>query len=159
MNRFIYTKTMPQISKHKLDKTLEEEIFLQFWTSVSKLRDAGVAASFFSDLLSDTEEIMLAKRFAVAILILRGKRPIDITGTLHVSYSTIRSVASWLKNAKPKTRQVLQSMIQQGKWQNIFDRVDALLEELPPVYGTNWSKAGQAKFQRKMERTSRQSLR
>lgn len=150
---------MPQVSKYKLDKTLEEEMFRQFWISVSKLQDASIAASFFSDLLSDTEEIMLAKRFAIAILILRGKRPIDIAGTLHVSYSTIRGVASWVKNAKPKTRVLLQSMIHEGKWQNIFDRVDVLLDELPPVYGTNWSKAGKAKFRRKIERASRQSLR
>ncbi len=150
---------MPQVSKYKLDKTLEQEMFNQFWESVSKLQNAGMAASFFSDLLSDTEEIMLAKRFAIAILILRGKRPIDIAGTLHVSYSTIRSVASWVKNAKPKTRVLLQSMIQEGKWQNIFDRVDALLDELPPAYRTNWSKAGKAKFQRKIERASHQSLR
>lgn len=150
---------MPQVSKYTLDKTLEREMFQQFWVSVATLRDAGTAASFFSDLLSDTEETMLAKRFAIAILILRDKRPVDIAATLHVSYSTIHSVASWVKNAKPKTQKLLQSMIREGTWQKILDRVDALLDELPPTYGTDWSKAGKAKWERKIERTSRESLR
>lgn len=149
---------MPQISRRKLDKTLEQEMFRQFWSSVSKLRDVSDVSSFFSDLLTETEEIMLAKRFTIAVLILRGKQPVEIKSTLHVTYSTIGSVASWLKNAKPKTRNLLQSILKEGNWQKILDRIDALFDELPSAYGTDWSKVGKHKWKRKMERASRQSL-
>src|SRR4030067_2513855 len=100
---------MPQVSKYPLDKDIETEMFRQFWISVSKLQDPSDVRSFLSDLLSDVEEVMLAKRFTVAVLILRGKKPVDIARTIHVSFSTIRSVASWVKNAKPRTRRILEA--------------------------------------------------
>lgn len=150
---------MPQISRRKLDKDIETEMFRQFWASFLSFNDVYRASSFFSDLLTDTERIMLAKRFTIAVLLLRGKRPIEIKETLHVTFSTIGSVGSWLKNAKPETASVLKAIIRDGKWQALLDRVDALLDELPPAYGTNWSLAGKAKWKRKMERASRRVLR
>lgn len=150
---------MPQISRRKLPKELEEEMFSQFWVSLSRLRTSDNTASFFSDLLTDTEELMLAKRFTIAVLLLRGKRPVDIKATLHVTNSTIGVVASWVKNAKPRTQKLLELLIQEGKWQGIIDRIDGLLDELPPPYRTNWHAAGKAKWQRKVERSARQSLR
>ncbi len=150
---------MSKVSKYKLDKLIEEEMFRQFWISVSKLADADEVASFFSDFLTDGEEIMLAKRFTVAILLLRDKKPVDIVFTLHVSYSTIGSVASWIKNAKPKTQRVLESMIKESNWQKILDRIYALLDDIPPVYRTDWSQAGKEKWRRKMQRSSRAALR
>lgn len=150
---------MPQVSRYKLDKDLEKEMFRQFWISLAKLKDAETVSSFFSDVLTETEEIMLAKRFTIAVLILRGRKPIDIKDTLHVSFSTIGSVGAWLKNAKPLTQVVLQTMIQGSNWQKIIDRVEALLDTLPPRYGTNWQEAGKAKWRRKMARSTRASLR
>lgn len=150
---------MPRISKYKLDKDIELEMFRQFWRSVSKLQDSSQVASFFSDLLTDTEEVMLAKRFTVAVLLLRGKRPVDISQALHVTYSTIGSVAGWVKNAKPQTRKLLQEIIHESNWQGLLDRIDELLDKLPPRYGTNWAEAGKDKWERVKNRASRRSLR
>lgn len=151
--------SMPQISKYKLDKDIETEMFQKFWSSVAQLRDASTVSAFFSDLLTDTEEIMLAKRFTIAVLICRGKRPVEIKSILHVAFSTIGSVESWVKNMKPDTRKLLEKLISDGKWEKFLDRIDAFLDELPPQYGTNWSRAGKEKFQRKLERSARRSLR
>lgn len=150
---------MTRVSKYPLDKSLEQEMFGQFWVSLSRLHDAHAASSFFSDLLSPTEELMLAKRFTVAVLLLRGKKPVDIVSTLHVSFSTISSVSSWIKNAKPKTKKILESIIRESNWQKVVDRIESLLDELPPRYGTDWHRAGKAKWQRKMERHARRALR
>ena len=108
---------MVQLSKYKLDKALEEEMFRQFWSSLSALRNASTVSSFFSDLLTTTEEMMLAKRFTVAVLLLRGKRPVDIKRTLHVTDTSICSVSSWLKNVKPQTSQIIQRIIKESDWQ------------------------------------------
>lgn len=150
---------MVQLSKYKLDKALDEEMFRQFWLSLSSLGDAATVASFFSDLLTTTEEVMLAKRFTVAVLILKGKRAVDIKETLHVTNSTICSVASWVKNAKPRTKNILQKIIRESSWQKILDRIDALLDELPPPYHTDWSRVGKEKWVRKMNRSARSALR
>lgn len=150
---------MSRVSKRKLDKKVEEEIFHLFWESVSKLHNASEVSSFFSDFLSDTEEMMLAKRFAVAILLLRGKRPVDITSSLHVTYTTVGTVASWLKNAKSKTQNSLKRIIKIQNWQSVIDRLEGLLDQLPPDYGSNWQAAGQAKWERTKDRSARQSIR
>ena len=150
---------MSRVSAYKIDKNIESEMFRKFWSSIPLLRDASAASSFFSDLLTDTEEVMLAKRFTIAILLLSGKRPLDIRAILHVSYSTIGTVSSWLKNAKPQTTQLLKHMMKESTWESFIDQIDAALDALPPRYGTDWSKAGKAKWKRKMERASRQSLR
>src|SRR3990167_7851670 len=98
---------MTQTSKYPLDRDTEKEMFRKFWKSISVLRDADSVASFFSDFLSDTEELMLAKRFTIAVFLLRGRRPKDIKDILHVSNSATGAVGAWLKNANPKTRATL----------------------------------------------------
>lgn len=150
---------MPQVSRIPLNKDIEYEVFQQFWVSVSKLNDASDVASFLSDLLSEVETVMLAKRFAIAILLLRGKKPIHIARTLHVSFSTVRSVASWVKNAKPRTSRVLEEMLKEGRWQSLFDRIDSILDVLPPRYGTDWHKVGIVKSGEKKKRSARELLR
>ncbi len=150
---------MPQISRYRLDRVLEEEMFRQFWRSVSALGNSSTAASFFTDLLTATEKIMLAKRFTVAVLILRGRRPVDIKQTLHVTNSTIGTVVSWLKNVKPETKRVLQSIIQESSWQKILDRIDEIVDELPPPYRSDWSRVGKEKWKRTIDRSTRNSLR
>lgn len=150
---------MPQISRYPLDKTIEREIFQKFWRSVSALRDSDSVASFFSDFLTNTEEIMLAKRFAIAVLLLRGKRPRDIKRILHVSDTATSTVGAWLKNVKPKTLSTLERVIRESNWEELLDKIEGVLDSLPPRYGTNWSRVGKERWQRKMERASRQSLR
>lgn len=150
---------MPQVSRYPLDKDIKTQMFSKFWRSMSTLRDADAVASFFTDFLSDTEELMLAKRFTIAVLLLRGRRPKDIKDALHVSNSAICSVASWLKNAKPKTVTTLERVIKENNWEQFIDSIEALLDKIPPGYGTDWSRIGKEKWQRKMARASRQSIR
>ena len=102
---------------------------------------------------------MLAKRFMIAILLSRGKKPVEIGFILHVSFSTIGGVASWVKNAKPKTKEILEMMIEEGNWQTLFDRIKSAFDLLPPRKGTNWHQAGKEKWQRQKERSTRNSLR
>lgn len=150
---------MTQTSKYPLDKDTEKIIFDKFWKSLSVLRDADSVASFFSDFLSDTEELMLAKRFAIAVFLLRGKRPKDIKDILHVSNSATGAVAAWLKNAKPKTIATLERVIKESNWEEFIDSIEAFMDELPPKYGTNWSGVGHQRWERKVARATRKLLR
>lgn len=149
---------MTRISKYKLDSALQEEMFRQFWLTLSLLQNASTASSFFSDLLSETEEIMLAKRFTIAMLLLRGRKPVDIKMILHVSNSMIGTVQGWLKNAQPATRRILVLITKETRWQKLLDQVDGLIDALPPRYGSNWSRVGSEKRQRRIDRNSRQQI-
>lgn len=150
---------MPKVSKKKLDKDIESAMFKQFWSSLAKVDSAAKASQFFSDLLTESEQIMLAKRFAAAILLIRGKTPTEIKNSIHLTYTSIGSVASWVKNAKPKTKVILLSFSKEKDWETIIDKIEELLDKIPPRHGTDWTKAGNEKWQRTQKRAARQNLR
>ena len=131
---------MTQVSKYPLKKEVEHELFSLFWNSISDLRTKSSVSEFFSDLLTDTEEIMLAKRFAVAILLFQGKKPIDIAMSIHVSYSMIRGVSSWLDRATPNTIDLLERVVKHQAWQSIADSLDESIDLLPPRRGSDWTR-------------------
>src|SRR3972149_6860311 len=98
---------MPQVSKHKLDQAVEKRLFELFWSSLTRLGSTNETAEFFSDLLTSTEELMLAKRYIIAVLLTKGYSPKHIHDTLNVSFTTIATVAGWLKNLKPGTKKII----------------------------------------------------
>lgn len=150
---------MVQISRKKLDKDIETEMYKQFWKSLSEMRSPQESSEFFSDILTETEKVMLAKRFAVALLIVRGRTATEIRQAINVTYSTISSVSSWVKNAKPKTQDILKSLSSQKDWEAIHDRIEELIDKLPPRYHSDWSKAGKEKWKRIKKRSAKSTLR
>ena len=154
----IVCNCMPQTSKYPLDSNTQQEMFRKFWQSISYLNTADDASVFLSDFLSDTEELMLAKRFAIAVLLHRGRRPKDIKTILHVSNSATGTVSAWLKHANPKTISTLERIIMQSNWDQFIDKLDALFDALPPRYGTNWSRRGKEKFKAHLERNARKQF-
>lgn len=159
MNRFMYSKGMPQVSRYRLDQSIQEEMFRRFWSSIANLKNPTAVSEFFSDLLTDTEEIMLAKRLTVAVLLLRGKRPIDIAQTLHVSFSMVGRVSTWVDRANPSTRRELERISREASWQKFIDTIEKLMDKLPPRYHTNWTQEGREKYRRLKERAKREELR
>ena len=150
---------MTQVSKYKLDKYLEIELSKQFWYYLGAINNHQKSFEFFSDFLTNTEKIMFIKRFAVAILVVRDKPAIDIKRSLHVSNSTICSVSAWLKNAKPETQKLLQKISKEKNWEMAFDKIDEILDNIPPRRGTDWKEAYAEKRERLDERLTRKQLR
>lgn len=150
---------MVQISKKRLDKDIETEMYKQFWKSLSEMKNPQESSEFFSDILTETEKVMLAKRFAVALLVVRERTATEIRQAINVTYSTIATVSSWVKNAKPKTQAILKSLSSQKDWEVIDDRIEELIDKLPPRYHSDWSKTGRNKWERAKKRSSRRTLR
>jgi len=86
-----------KVSKKVLNKTIEKQIFETLWEAISQIRDKSDIQSFLNDLLSPTERIMVAKRLAIAILLLKEQDYATIRGFLNVSNETISKVSSILK--------------------------------------------------------------
>ena len=150
---------MPRVSKKPLDKDIEKEMYKQFWNSLAKIKDPDAAYQFFSDILTETEKITLAKRFATAILLIRGNSATAIRSTINLSFTTIGAVASWVKNANPKTKEILTSLSREKDWETIGDKIDELLDKLPPRYRSDWKKAGKEKWKRSQQRAAKSTLR
>jgi uncharacterized protein YerC len=150
---------MPRVSKIKLDKDLEIEIFRQFWNSLAEIDSSLKASDFFTDLLSETEKLMLAKRFAVAVLVSRNKQATEIHNAIHVSYTTIASVSSWVKNGKPKTQELLQKISKEKGWENTLDIIEDVLDKIHPARGTDWAEKYKERRVRRNKRFARENLR
>ncbi|MDP3661688.1 MAG: YerC/YecD family TrpR-related protein [bacterium] len=69
----------------------------EFWTMVALLETKDEVKSFFKDLLSATESVMLARRIQVAKLLLSGFGYDTIQKKLGVAPNTIASVHRWLE--------------------------------------------------------------
>lgn len=148
-----------QISKNKLDKNLEIEMFNQFWYYLGKINNSHKSFDFFSDFFTNTEKIAFAKRFFTAILLTRGKTFYEIRNALHISSSTVLGVSSWIKNAKPETQKILKAISIEKNIENMSDKIDELLDKLPPKVYTNWSNELKMKNERISNRTIKQILR
>ena len=72
-------------------------ILNEFWTMVALLETKDEVKSFFKDLLSATESVMLARRIQIAKLLLSGFGYDTIQKQLGVAPNTIASVHRWLE--------------------------------------------------------------
>lgn len=78
---------MPHVSKEKLDRKLYEQLFsdlLELQVGLSKKQ----ASALLTSLLTETEQIMLTKRCAAAIMFANNCSLYDVWITLKVSKST-----------------------------------------------------------------------
>jgi len=76
---------------------IKKQIYELFWDSLAKLKNAQEAEKFYLDLLTYTEKVVLAKRWAIAVLLLRGLGYSEIKELLKVSDPTITRVRNQLR--------------------------------------------------------------
>jgi uncharacterized protein YerC len=146
---------MAQVSRRKLDKDVEDELFGQLWMFLSQVRDPKRASQLYSDLLTETERVILAKRLATALLLIRKKKTQEIESAIAVSASTVSNVSQWLKYCRVETRKMLEKISRKKDWERFFDKVDEVLDKLPPGYYSDWHKAGKEKYRRVKQRSAR----
>lgn len=133
-----------KISRRYLNKDLENHIFDLFLKAIVNIRNKEDAENFIEDLLYPTERIMLIKRLAIAILLVKGFTYDAIDDALKVSRSTIMNVSIWLKHGKKGYRDVINKIIEGQKREEFMDKIEELLLKLSPP-----KRFGSAGFERK----------
>lgn len=140
---------MTQVSKRHIEKKVKERIIDLFWTSLSSLSSKEKAASFLEDLLTPTEKIMLAKRLAIAFMLLKGYDYPSINQRLKVSDPTIWNIKTNLFHRGNGYRTAITQIMQKEKWENFWQELDTLFTQaLPPRIGTNWKEARRKQWQK-----------
>ena len=91
---------MVHVSKYKIKKETLLRISEKLIEQCARLKTKKHAQRFLTELFSETERIMLAKRFAILILLQQGYSFTIITQTLKVSPSTIARVARHKKQGR-----------------------------------------------------------
>lgn len=131
---------MSQISKRRIHPKVEEKIRRLLVESVALCRDQQVAANFLDVLLTSTEKIMIAKRIAIALMLIKGYSAAEIDEKLKVSLTTIASVKTWLDLKGKEYLGLLNELVKQderGEQEATTLRAEAeSFWSLPPK--TNW---------------------
>ena len=130
MNHIIVV--MPQVSKIRLRKEIEERMFKVFFQSMANAKSPKEAKILLNDLLTPTEKIMLAKRLAIALLFLRGYNYSDIRQILKVSYGTISQVANRLKTEGSGYRKIVTKMARQEVWKDLLNQINDIFVGMTP---------------------------
>ncbi|MDO8564896.1 MAG: YerC/YecD family TrpR-related protein [bacterium] len=81
----------------RLNPRVRKELLDEFWTMIALLETRAEVKNFFKDLLSETEAIMLARRIAIAKMLLQDIGYDQIQKKLGTSAATIASVHRWLQ--------------------------------------------------------------
>ena len=141
---------MTQVSKRYLHKQVEERIIDLFWTSFSTLSTKENAAVFLEALLSPTEKLMLSKRLAIAIMILKGYGYPSINERLKVSDSTIWNIKLNLDHKGKGYQKMIEQIMNKEKWEKFWQDLDNFFQEiLPPRYGTDWKEARRKQWKKR----------
>ena len=124
---------MTQVSSRPLKKDIEERIIDIFNTSVSNVHSPDDVYSFIHDLLSPVEQIMLAKRLAIAFMLYKGYDQRSIGKTLKVSLGTVNRVNAVMQYKGIGYRNVISHIIGNDKKKEFWQKVeDFLLEFVKP---------------------------
>lgn len=131
---------MTQVSRRFLDHKTQEYIFQTFINATTKLSSPSLTQSFLQDLLTPTEQIMLAKRLCIAYMLQKNYPQRAIANTLKLSTATITRVSTILKSQGIGYKKIIGSMLVDEKVHNFFSQLDTLIGKfIPPPKGGNWS--------------------
>lgn len=123
---------MPQVSKYQLGKNTQTRLYKLFWETIAELRNPINAEEFFNDLLTPTEKIMLSKRLAIAVMLIRGYDYESIRTQLNVSPGTIGSISLWLKYSRQGYRKTVEKLLKKEKFEKLLKNIDSTIELIKP---------------------------
>jgi len=89
---------MTQVSLQPLDKESEEKIIQTFHLILSHITQKEDMQSFLFTFLAPTEQLMLAKRLMVFLLIQEGYSDNDISAILHMTRMTIARLRYYIES-------------------------------------------------------------
>lgn len=101
---------MPQVSKNPIPKETEKKIRKAFIKALVDIGSEREMERYIFDLLTPTEQIMLAKRLAIAALLIEGLPYREIAERIKVSTATIGRVKLWLGTAGDGYRLVIKKI-------------------------------------------------
>lgn len=88
---------MPHVSFRKLPEKIEEELISNLRTVFRKVTKEDDMSNLFLSLLSSTEQLMLAKRLAIIVLLKEGLPESKISDALHVTRITVEKMRLFLE--------------------------------------------------------------
>ncbi|MBI2007294.1 MAG: hypothetical protein HYS83_01135 [Candidatus Blackburnbacteria bacterium] len=122
---------MPHVSRKPISKDLYIQITQELWWLLTNIKDEKEMTVFLGDLLTETEKVMLAKRLALANLILKGWDWKEICFHLTVSSATVNQMKRWLAGGGKGFKSALKRLERKERWREFWDQFDEILSSVP----------------------------
>lgn len=123
---------MPQVSKYPISKDVYERIYDIFLKTIVDLKAKEEIDSFLKEFLSPTEQVMLAKRLAIAFLLAKGYDYRSTAKVLRVSTGTVGNVGIAYKYGEGY-KKVVNRLLKDEKlvafWQNVGEKILNLIPD------------------------------
>jgi len=149
MIRIIRLLTMPQVSRYPLKPETWNKIFNLFLHTFASINKKSDLSRVFYDLLSSTERIMLAKRLAIALLLVKKHNYNSIKHILHVTTGTIAKIQKQLLEGQGGLQIALEKIFKAQQTELLWEEIKDLLDVPPPSF--HKSEWGKRKYQRKQK--------
>ena len=129
---------MTQVSRRPLKKDIERRINEFLTDSISNVRGSDDVYSFVHDLLSPVEQLMLAKRLAIALMLYKGYNQRSISQVLKVSLGTVNRVNIKLQYEGKGYRKVIDHILRKEKFKEFWKQIEDFLLEFAKPKGEAW---------------------
>ena len=120
---------MPHVSKYRLDKGQEEKLFLALVDNLASQRSQKGRIALYKEVLTRTEQRMLAKRLALISMLGEGMSFEDIQKTLKISSSTVTRF--WLAMQQGKFKETVRVVRKPDVSQKILNLLGSMLIPRP----------------------------
>ena len=150
---------MGRVSRRHLNKFMEDRIYAVFWEHLALLKTPSLIKEFLHSLLSATEQVMLAKRLAIALLLSRGYTYKEIDEAIKVSKATVATIHRQLLVGAPGYTKAIKTIQDRKTKEARWDALEETLLKLslPARYGSNKyrvkSQIGKELYKRKLNRS------
>jgi len=134
--------TMAHISKKKMQDTVRDAVAAQFFMSVVHARTKREAQALLSELLGDTERLMLGKRFAVIAMVVRGYSESQITELLKISPDTVARVRRNIRTgAYPRLIRYAKNNPRKFEGESFMELLEKIMQAgMPPRGSGRWKR-------------------
>lgn len=150
---------MTKVSKYLLSKEVEKRMFEVFWKSIADLSNPAEVEAFFKELLSPVEQIMLAKRLSISILLSKKYSYEEIIDILKVSPVTIGIVSRWFKTGGKAFQRSIDKLLIQEKQEEFWDNLEQFFSDIiPPGKGIDWQRVRSEQYTKFKDRRNRRSI-
>ena len=127
---------MPHISRGKINPNKLQNLYLNFLEIMSKSTQGGKNSETFDEFLTQTEKVMLTKRFAIITLLTQKVPIIDIAEGLSVSPATVEKISLKLESGKFKTlEKYIGNKKDKRDWASLEEFVLTTGGLMPPITG------------------------
>lgn len=122
---------MPQLSRKPLPKDFEDKIIKQLTWALTQIKTEEEMTLFLKDLLTSTEQTMLAKRLTVTSLLVKGWSWSQVCRLLHVSPATVNRMQIWMSISGGGLKKSIERLEKRERWKNFWDQLDGMLPDIP----------------------------